>query len=116
LAILTLAAACGAGCDAFAYLLVKTVGPFVPENEHKAEDDLTGRSGVRLVDLKDPLVASEFPRLGMSLGDEIGTFLADQEACGRLSRSTASRPRGGRSAASGNGRWHRSASTSTPTW
>lgn len=82
LAILTLAAACGAGCQAFAYLLVKTVGPFVPENEHKAEYDLTGRSLVILVDLKDPLVASEFPRLAMSLGDEIGTFLADQEACG----------------------------------
>ena len=82
LVILLWAVACGAGCEAFAYLLVKTVGPFVPENEHKAEYDLKSRSLVILVDVKDPLVASEFPRLAMSLGDKIGTFLADQEACG----------------------------------
>ncbi|KPK50999.1 MAG: hypothetical protein AMK72_00905 [Planctomycetes bacterium SM23_25] len=81
-ALLTLAAACGAGCDAFAYLLVKTVGPFVPEDEHKAEYGLSGRSVVVLADLKDPLVASEFPRLAMVLADEIGKFLAEQKACG----------------------------------
>ena len=83
LAVLLLLAAVGAaGCDAFAYLLVKTVGPFVPEDEHKAEYDLTGRSVVVLVDMKDPMVATEFPRLAMSLADEIGKFLAGEKACG----------------------------------
>jgi len=83
LSVLLLLAAClGAGCDAFAYLLVKTVGPFVPEDEHKAEYDLTGRSLVVLVDMKDPMVATEFPRLAMSLADEIGAFLAEHDACG----------------------------------
>lgn len=82
LASLTLLAAAGAGCDAFAWILVQTVGPFVPEDEHKAEYDLKGRSLLVLVDLKDPMAASEFPRLEMSLADEIGKFLAQHDACG----------------------------------
>ncbi len=82
LTLLTLAAVSCAGCNILAYILVKTVGPFVPEDEHKAEYDLTGRSAVVLVDLKDPLVASEFPRVAVSLADEIGNFLAEEKACG----------------------------------
>lgn len=81
-ALLALMAACGAGCQEFAYLLVKTVGPFVPEDKHEAEYDLTGRSVVVLVDVKDPLVATQLPRLPMSLADEIGEFLAKSNACG----------------------------------
>lgn len=82
LALLAVFAAGTAGCQGLAYVLVRTVGPFIPEDEHKAEYDLSGRSVVVLVDLKDPTVASEFPRLELSLADAIGKVLAESKACG----------------------------------
>jgi hypothetical protein len=71
-----------AGCDPFAWILVKTIGPFVPEETAKAEYDLKGRSLLVLVDVKDPAVASDFPRLETELSDAISKALADKQACG----------------------------------
>ena len=80
--LICLAAIACAGCQPFAYLLVQTIGPFVPEDEVQAEYDLKGRSILVLVDTKDPSLASENPRLQGSLSDAIGKVLAEKKACG----------------------------------
>ena len=84
---LLLAAACLTavtlmGCQPFAYLLVQTIGPFVPEEEVQAEYELKGRSILVLVDTKDPSLASENPRLQGSLSDAIGKIIAEKKGCG----------------------------------
>ena len=75
-------AAGAAGCDQFAWILVNTVGLFVPEDEHHAEFDLTGKSLLVLVDVDDPVVASEFPRIEAVLSGGIADTLKDHDACG----------------------------------
>jgi len=82
--LLATAVACGAGCDAFAWILVQTVGPFVPEDESKAEYDLQNRSIVILVDAKDTALASEFPRIEVSLAEALAKVLAEKKACGPI--------------------------------
>jgi len=83
-AMLLAAAAAAAGCQAFAWLLVKTVGPWVPEDTVHAEYDLNGKSLLVLVDTKDPAAASEFPRLESALADAISKVLAEHKACGPI--------------------------------
>jgi len=84
LALLLTAVAAGAGCDAFAWILTKTIGPWVPEEESRAEYNLKGKSLLVLVDTKDPALASEFPRLQVALADAITKNLADHKACGPI--------------------------------
>jgi hypothetical protein len=83
-AALLLAAVAAAGCQPFAYLLVKTVGPFLPEETSQAEYDLKGKSVAVLVDTKDPTIASEFPRLESALSAAVAKALADHKACGPI--------------------------------
>jgi hypothetical protein len=82
LALIGLTAMAAAGCQPFAYLLVQTIGPFVPEDEVQAEYELKGRSVLVLVDTKDPSLASENPRLQASLSDAIGKTIAEKKGCG----------------------------------
>jgi len=83
-ALVAVALAGGAGCDAFAWLLVQTVGPFVPEDESQAEINLENRSLVILVDTKDTGLAAEFPRIEISLADALAKVLAEKKACGPI--------------------------------
>jgi hypothetical protein len=71
-----------AGCDEAAYILTKTIGPFVPEEKHEAEFDLKDASVLVLVDVEDPTVASEFPRAETLLAKGITATLDEHEACG----------------------------------
>jgi len=82
LAAVLLAAILAAGCQEVAYVLVRTVGPFVPEDEHKADYDLTGQSVLVLVDVEDPAVASEFPRAETLLADGIAETLDEHRGSG----------------------------------
>jgi hypothetical protein len=77
-------AAAAAGCQPFAWILTKTVGPFIPEETAQAEFDLKGKSVAVLVDVKDPTTASRFPRLESALSAAIGKALAEHKACGPL--------------------------------
>jgi len=78
-----LASAClPAGCQEAAYILTKTIGPFVPEEKHEAEYDLAGASVLVLVDVEDPTVASEFPRAETLLAKGIAETLKAHEASG----------------------------------
>jgi len=78
-----LASACLAGgCDEAAYILTKTIGPFLPEDKHLAEVDLEGSSLLVLVDVEDPTVASEFPRAETLLAKGIAETLEKHEASG----------------------------------
>ena len=79
-----LAVASVAGCSGTAWILTKTIGPFVPEEKVQAEYDLKGRSVVVLVDVKEPMLASEFPRLEVLLAEAIGKELAAHNACGPI--------------------------------
>lgn len=82
LVLLAAATAGAAGCDAFAWILVKTVGPWVPEETRQAEYDLKGQSLLVLVDVKDPALVSEFPRLELALADALTEALQKAKACG----------------------------------
>jgi len=83
LAILALAAALAlGGCQPFAWLLVQTIGPFVPEDESEAEFNLQGKSVLILVDAKDPALASDNPRLESAMAEAIGKELQTHKACG----------------------------------
>lgn len=82
LALLILVALVAPGCQAFAWVLTKTVGVFVPEDEFVAECSLEGRSVLVLVDMKDPAMAADFPRLEGALADAVGRILTDKHACG----------------------------------
>ena len=73
-----------AGCQMFAWILVKTVGPWVPEETSQAQYDLKNKSLLVLVDAKDPGLLSEFPRLESAMTTRIGKELADHQACGPL--------------------------------
>jgi len=77
-----LATAACTGCDWLAYGLIKTIGPFVPEDKHEAEYDLAGSSVLVLVDVEDPTVASEFPRADTLLARGIAETLEAHEASG----------------------------------
>ncbi len=82
LASAVLAAAMAAGCQEVAYILVKTVGPFVPEDKHQAEYDLRGRSVLVLVDVEDTAVASAFPRAEALLAEAIAEALDEHNGSG----------------------------------
>jgi hypothetical protein len=73
-----------AGCQPTAYVLSKTLGPWIPEDEVEAQYSLKDRSVLILVDAKDPLMVSEHPRLRSALADAVGKCLAEQKACGPL--------------------------------
>jgi len=77
-----LAAAAVAGCEPTAWILVQTIGPFIPEDKHVAEFDLTGKSLLVLVDVDDPMVASEYPRVEALLATGIADTLKDHQASG----------------------------------
>jgi len=77
-----LAGILGAGCDQAAWVLVKTVGPFVPEDKVEAECRLTGQSVLVLVDVADPSLASAYPRLELVVSDGIGKALGREGATG----------------------------------
>ncbi len=83
-AVAALGLASAGGCDAFAYVLVKTVGPFVPEEEHQAEFDLTGKSVLVLVDVQNPTVSSEHPRVETLLAEGVLETLKAHQATGPL--------------------------------
>lgn len=70
------------GCQGLAWLLVQTVGPFVPEDTVEAEFKFEGKSVLVLVDAKDPSLASEYPRLESELTDWIAKVLKEKNACG----------------------------------
>ena len=73
-----------AGCDAFAWILVKTVGPLAPEETIDAQYDLHGRSVLVLVDTKDATLASDYPRLESAMSEAVGKVLAKHQACGPI--------------------------------
>jgi hypothetical protein len=79
-----LAAAALAGCQGFAWILVKTVGPWLPEETAQAEYDMKDKSLLVLVDAKDQSSLSEYPRLEAALSAGIGKELADHKGCGPL--------------------------------
>jgi hypothetical protein len=83
-AVLVMAASALAagGCQGLAWVLVQTVGPFVPEETVEAEYKLEGKSLLVLVDMKDPSQVSEYPRLESELSDAINKVLRDRQACG----------------------------------
>ena len=82
LAVLLASACLATGCDEAAYILTKTIGPFVPEDKHEAEVDLSGSSILVLVDVEDPTVASEFPRAETLLAKGIAETLQAHGASG----------------------------------
>lgn len=71
-----------AGCDEAAYVLSRTLAPFVPEDEHKAEYDLASSSVLVLVDVEDPAVASEYPRADSLLAEGVAETLGEHDASG----------------------------------
>jgi len=79
-----LAAAALAGCQGFAWILVKTVGPWLPEETAQAEYDMKNKSVLVLVDAKDPGFLSEYPRMESALATAISKELGDHKACGPL--------------------------------
>jgi len=82
-AILFLAATL-AGCQPFAWILVKTIGPWLPEETAQAQYDLQNKSVLVLVDAKDPGFLSEYPRMESALATAISKELGDHKACGPL--------------------------------
>lgn len=69
------AAASAAGCQAFAWVLTKTIGSFIPEDTVQAEYDMRGRSLLVLVDVQDPTLADEHPQVESALASAIGKAL-----------------------------------------
>jgi hypothetical protein len=82
-AVLFLAATL-AGCQPFAWILVKTIGPWLPEETAQAQYDLQNKSVLVLVDAKDPGFLSEYPRLESAISTGIGKQLGDNKACGPI--------------------------------
>ena len=82
LLVLAAAALVPAGCEGLAWILVKTVGPWVPEDVVEAEYALQGKSLLVLVDMKEPGMASEYPRLDADLADRISKILQEKKVCG----------------------------------
>ena len=83
-ALVLLASVLGAGCDQAAWILVKTVGPWVPEEKVEAEYRLGGQSVLVLVDMADPALASAYPRLELMVSDGIGKALEREGAAGPI--------------------------------
>jgi len=83
-ALVLLASVLGAGCDQAAWILVKTVGPWVPEEKVEAECRLGGQSVLVLVDVADPALASAYPRLERMVSDGIGKALGREKAAGPI--------------------------------
>jgi len=83
-ALVLLAGVLGAGCDQVAWILVKTVGPWVPEDKVEAECRLGGQSVLVLVDVADPAVASAYPRLELMVSDGICKALEREGAAGPI--------------------------------
>jgi len=79
-----LLAAALAGCQELAWILVKTVGPWVPEETAQTEYDLKGKSLLVLVDAREPGLLSEFPGLESALATSLGKELDAHQACGPL--------------------------------
>jgi hypothetical protein len=73
-----------AGCDQAAWILVKTVGPWVPEDKVEAEYRLSGQSVLVLVDVADPALASAYPRLELMVSDGICKALEQHGAAGPI--------------------------------
>ena len=73
-----------AGCQGLAWILVKTVGPWLPEETSQAEYDLKDKSLLVLVDAKDQTLLSEYPRLESAMATNIGKELGDRQACGPI--------------------------------
>lgn len=84
LAVLALAALGAVGCQEFAWILTNTIGPFVPEDKVEAQYSLKGKSVLILVDTKDATLASEYPRIEVTLADAISKCLATAKACGPI--------------------------------
>lgn len=82
MASLVAAACLTAGCSEAGYILSKTLGPFVPEDQHEAEYDLSNSSLLVLVDVEDPAVGSEFPRADSLLAEGLAETLTEHDACG----------------------------------
>ena len=83
-ALVLMASVLGAGCDQAAWILVKTVGPWVPEEKVEAEYRLAGQSVLVLVDVADPAVASAYPRLELMVSDGICKALEREGAAGPI--------------------------------
>ena len=83
-ALALLASVLGSGCDQAAWILVKTVGPWVPEDKVEAECRLGGQSVLVLVDVADPAVASAYPRLELMVSDGIRKALEREGAAGPI--------------------------------
>lgn len=83
-ALVFMASVLGAGCDQAAWILVKTVGPWVPEEKVEAEYRLGGQSVLVLVDVADPAVASAYPRLELIVSDGICKALEREGAAGPI--------------------------------
>jgi len=73
-----------AGCQPFAWILTKTIGPWVPEAESKAEYSFEGKSVLVLVDTKGTSLSEAFPRLESVLAEEVLKVLEDHHATGPL--------------------------------
>ncbi len=81
------AAACllalgAAGCDQAAWIGYHVLKPIMPPEEVPAQFDLSNKSVLVLVDLADPDLGLEFPRLQEALAEAIGRDLAEQKAVG----------------------------------
>jgi hypothetical protein len=83
-ALVLLASVLGAGCDQTAWILVKTVGPWIPEDKVEAECRLGGQSVLVLVDMADPAVASAYPRLELMVSDGICKALERKGVAGPI--------------------------------
>lgn len=83
-ALLVLGVAAGSGCQEFAWVLTKTVGPWVPEEKSVAEYSLAGKSVLVLVDSEGAALSAAFPRLETALAERVIKILADRKAAGPL--------------------------------
>jgi len=82
--LLVLGLAAAGGCDAFAWILTKTIGPWVPEDESVAEYSFTGKSVLVLVDTEGAALSAAHPRLATVLAERVIKTLADRHAAGPL--------------------------------
>jgi hypothetical protein len=76
--------AAAAGCDQAAWLGHHLLKPIMPPEKVEAQYDLTGKSLLVLVDVHDPELGGDFPRLQARLGDAVAKVLTDNEACGPI--------------------------------
>jgi hypothetical protein len=73
-----------AGCQQTAWLLVQIVRPWVEEETVEAQYDLKDKSLLILVDIRDPALASEYPRLPGMLGEAVARALTEHKACAQI--------------------------------